>query len=438
MRVKVISRNPDEYMRETKSDIFKVPRNYDSSLHPFQAQREYARALNAVKLERVFAKPFLGSLDGHFDGVHCLAKHPTSLTTLLSGAYDGEIRLWNLASRKCISNIKAHTGFVRGMCAEPSGETFFSVGDDKSIKRWPFVIDDSKSALEPISTFLSSDCILDVTHHWKENKIATCGNGVQVWEHTRASPIRIFEWGVDSVYKVDLFAALSSDRSIMLYDCRAHDPLHKVVMKLKSNAISWNPMEAFVFTVANEDYNLYSFDLRKMSSPFMVHMDHISAVMDVDYSPTGREFVSGSYDKTIRIFNQSDGKSREIYHTKRMQRVMCVAWSLDNKYIVSGSDEMNLRVWKAKAWEKLGPMAIRERNSQKYAEKLKERYKYFPEIKRIAQHRHVPKHVYNARAELDAMRKSQKRKEKNRRAHSKPGTVPFVAEKKKHIVGEED
>ena len=31
--------------------------------------REYKRALNAVKLEKVFAKPFLASLDGHRDGV---------------------------------------------------------------------------------------------------------------------------------------------------------------------------------------------------------------------------------------------------------------------------------------------------------------------------------------------------------------------------------
>jgi len=83
-------------------------------------------------------------------------------------------------------------------------------------------------------------------------------------------------------------------------------------------------------------------------------MDHVDAVIDVDYSPTGKEFVSGSYDKTIRIFETDKGHSREVYHTKRMQRLSCIKWSLDNKYIISGSDEMNLRVWKAKASEKLG------------------------------------------------------------------------------------
>jgi len=44
----------------------------------------------------------------------------------------------------------------------------------------------------------------------------------------------------------------------------------------------------------------------------VVHMDHVSAVLDVDYSPTGREFVSASFDKTIRIFQKDKGHSRWV------------------------------------------------------------------------------------------------------------------------------
>lgn len=87
-------------------------------------------------------------------------------------------------------------------------------------------------------------------------------------------------------------------------------------------------------------------------------MDHVGAVIDVDYSPTGKEFVSGSYDKSIRIFEMNKGHSREVYHTKRMQRLTCIGWSLDDKYVISGSDEMNIRLWKAKASEKLGIVSI--------------------------------------------------------------------------------
>lgn len=76
--------------------------------------------------------------------------------------------------------------------------------------------------------------------------------------------------------------------------------------------------------------------------------DFVSAVMDVDYSPTGREFVAGSYDRSVRIFAYNGGHSREVYHTKRMQRVFAVRFSGDASYVFSGSDDMNLRVWKVR------------------------------------------------------------------------------------------
>ena len=66
-------------------------RNYDPALHPFQDSREYIRALNATKLNRVFAKPFIASLDGHRDGVSCMSKHRKQLNAIFSGSYDGEV-----------------------------------------------------------------------------------------------------------------------------------------------------------------------------------------------------------------------------------------------------------------------------------------------------------------------------------------------------------
>ena len=79
-------------------------------------------------------------------------------------------------------------------------------------------------------------------------------------------------------------------------------------------------MEAFNFAVANEDHNLYIFDMRKMDRAQNVLKDHVAAAMDVEFSPTGEELVSASYDRTVRLWNRASGHSRDIYHTKRMQR----------------------------------------------------------------------------------------------------------------------
>lgn len=175
-------------------------------------------------------------------------------------------------------------------------------------------------------------------------------------------------------------------------------------------------------------------DMRYLDRPVTVHMDHVSAVLDLDYSPTGKEFVSGSFDKTIRIFPKDSGHSREVYHTKRMQHVICIKWSADNKYILSGSDEMNIRLWKANAAEKLGVLAPREREAINYSQKLKEKFQHHPQIRRIARHRHLPKNIYHQSKELRIMKEARRRKEKNVRMHSKPGTVPVVSEKEKHVV----
>uniref|UniRef100_A0A8C5DYU1 DDB1- and CUL4-associated factor 13 n=1 Tax=Gouania willdenowi TaxID=441366 RepID=A0A8C5DYU1_GOUWI len=441
MKVKVLSRNPDDYVRETQYDIQRVPRNYDPSLHPFEVPREYARALNATKLERVFAKPFLASLDGHRDGVHCLAKHRTSLSTLLSGSCDGQVKVWNLTERD-VCALSKHT---KDLCVEIvvrfCGTSFFTVGDDKTIKQWKMEAPAYGEEEEPLNTILGKTVFTGLDHHQKEGVFATCGQQVDIWDEQRSSPIRSFTWGVDSFSSVrfnpvetELLASCGSDRSVVLYDMRESTPLRKVIMKMRTNTVCWNPMEAYYFTSANEDYNLYTYDMRHLDKPVMVHMDHVSAVLDVDYSPTGREFVSASFDKTIRIFPKNAGHSREVYHTKRMQHVICVKWSSDNKYVLSGSDEMNIRLWKANAAEKLGVLSPRERQATNYNQKLKEKFQYHPQIRRIARHRHLPKNIYHQAKELRVMKAARHRKESNVRKHSKPGTVPLVAEKEKHVV----
>ena len=87
----MLSRNAADYVRQRKTDIHKVPRNLDPALHPFEAPREYTQALNAAKLERVFAKPFVGSLEGHTDGVNCLERNPRTLVNIASGSCNGEV-----------------------------------------------------------------------------------------------------------------------------------------------------------------------------------------------------------------------------------------------------------------------------------------------------------------------------------------------------------
>ncbi len=69
------------------------------------------------------------------DGVYCTAATKRSLVQFISGAGDGEVRVWDLDHRTCVWRAFAHSGFVRGLTVVPDGETFFSCGDN-TIKQW--------------------------------------------------------------------------------------------------------------------------------------------------------------------------------------------------------------------------------------------------------------------------------------------------------------
>lgn len=58
-------------------------------MHPFEKPREYTRAMNAAKLDRLFAKPFVAALDGHIDGIYSIARSPKRLDVMASGSGDG-------------------------------------------------------------------------------------------------------------------------------------------------------------------------------------------------------------------------------------------------------------------------------------------------------------------------------------------------------------
>lgn len=179
-------------------------------------------------------------------------------------------------------------------------------------------------------------------------------------------------------------------------------------MQFQSTALSWSPTLPTLLLLASEDHNLYTFDVRHLDRPTQIYKAHVSAVTSCEWSPTGMEFVSGGWDRTVRIWQFKDGKGvqrPEVYHTKRMQRcakglsrafslsnphailnfrVTSTLFSGDARFVMSGSDDGNVRVWKAKASEKLGVITARERAAIEYRNKLKERWSVDSEVARIS------------------------------------------------------
>jgi len=429
--------------------VARQPRNLNPEIHPFERAREYTRALNATKLERMFAKPFLAQLGkGHVDGVYTLAKDPNSLQRFGSGSGDGVVKVWSLETREEVWQAKLHDNIVKGMCWTHDNKLLSCGGgaDHTIALSDPY---NTPSGSTPLATYQGKSAFTALSHHRSSAAFAaSTTSGLSIYDLSRSTsaPVQSLAWptAIDTVTTVafnpvetSILAAASTDRSILLFDLRTSSAIAKTVLALSTNAISWNPMEGFNFATACEDHNVYLFDSRNMNRALNVMKDHVAAVMDLEFSPTGEELVTASYDRTVRLWSRASGHSRDIYHTKRMQRVFSVRFTPDSKYILSGSDDGNIRLWRANASSRQGVLSARHRQSLEYGAALQQRYAHMPEIKRIARHRHVPKQVKKAgeikRDEIGAL----KRKEENRRKHEKKtvGKNARKSEREKMILG---
>jgi DDB1- and CUL4-associated factor 13 len=421
--------DPNDYAVKRAGDHQPLVRNPGKATTANARQKEYMRALAAVKINKMFSKPFVASLDGHTDSVEVIARSRTLLGPVFSGGADGCLNFWDLPHRRSIRSVQnAHDGFIRGLVLSNDNRIVYTCGVDKTIKLWRFdpdtmldeedAMDDDTSNLLVKSIDWSSG-FNSIDHHWDKPStiVTTCAHTVDVWDlFSSNSPVQSFQWGDEGILsakfnpsETNLLAVTMKDNGIGLFDTRLGSGIQKVYLKNKSNAVCWNPRDPFVFAVANDDGNVYQMDMRRIggktdpktgknvvASPIIrMHTGHVQGVCDVDFNPRGTELATGGYDKTVRIFELNKQKSREIYHTQRMQRVLTVKYSADGRFILSGSEDTNMRLWKAVANEKLGLVDGREKRAMEYRNALVERFKTTEEIGKIHHHRHIPKWIKN-------------------------------------------
>ncbi len=139
-----------------------------------------------------------------------------------------------------------------------------------------------------------------------------------------------------------------------------------------------------------------------------------------------------------------------------MNRVSASIFTADARFVITGSDDGNVRIWKAKASDKLGIVTARERAALEYRESLKARWKVDTEVNRIMRYiplkfntifgfdlifdfrtRHLPKSVYQAAKLKRTMLEAQRVKEERRRKHTRAGESKPKAEKKKVVTAEQ-
>jgi serine/threonine protein kinase len=110
------------------------------------------------------------------------------------------------------------------------------------------------------------------------------------------------------------------------------------------NAVTWSPDSKRVASGSN-DRTVQVWDASN-GGHALTYRGHTNLVEAVAWSPDGKRVASGSWDKTIQVWNAVDGNFAKTYNG-HSGYVDTVAWSPDGKHIASGSYDWTVRVLNA-------------------------------------------------------------------------------------------
>jgi WD40 repeat protein len=107
-------------------------------------------------------------------------------------------------------------------------------------------------------------------------------------------------------------------------------------------AVAFSPDDDRVVT-GSVDRSVRVWSLDGVTSALVLrgHDDSVSAVA---FSPDGSQVLSGAWDRTARLWN-ADGTGDALVLRGHEDIVTCVAFSLDGRKVVTGSRDKTARVW---------------------------------------------------------------------------------------------
>ncbi len=168
--------------------------------------------------------------------------------------------------------------------------------------------------------------------------------GIGRWQLEAAAPRRPMT--VTAISPDGKRVALAGHESgeVRIYDVDTRQMVNVLVGHPRSvHGIAWNPEGSRIATFSQYDHTVRLWRPDGAPGPVLKHCDSVRMIA---WSPDGRFLAAanGNDNNPIVHLWTADGKPYRVLsgHSKA---VMCVAWSARSKQLVSGSEDKSLRVW---------------------------------------------------------------------------------------------
>ncbi len=258
---------------------------------------------DTVRVWEVATGKCLAVLEGHLSGVNGVAVTADG-RLVVSGSYDKTVRVWEVATGKCLAVLKGHTSSIWGVAITADGLLAVSGSDDNTVRVWEVATGKCLAVLEGHTDPLNGVAVT------ADGRLVVSGSHdktMRVWEVATGKCLAVLEGHISIVWGVAVTA----------------DGLLAVSGSYDNTVRVWEVATGKCLAVLE---------------------GHTGVVYGVAVTADGRLAVSGSNDTTMRVWEVATGKCLAVLegHTEDINGV---AVTSDGQRIISGSDDETVRVW---------------------------------------------------------------------------------------------
>ena len=247
-------------------------------------------------------------------------------TYLLGGTKRGWMYCWELSSGKLLNSFQAHFKAITSLKCSSRGEFFISGGEDGMVRAWD-IADMLNSSKGPAALESSMSHSVKPFKSWSPHTLAVKG----LYLSESGSSIRVL--------------TCSLDRAVVVHDLYTNKQLHRIALPQACESITCNATSDYAF-VGCSNGDIFALDLSitaaVRSIPSAIIRTTGGGNKYADMHLTGSDRSNSTNTGSAGAAGSSGNYPRLLGHSRAVTSLSC---SVDDCRLVSGSDDMCVRIW---------------------------------------------------------------------------------------------